>query len=332
MRTEDGRISAYLGCVADVTERLLALLSTLQTGRAFSARELAERFGVSARTVRRDVDRLRRYGYPVDAQPGPGGRYALRAGRTMPPLVLDDGEAVAALVGLALLASSTSGRADTLDDAATRAYGKLDQLLPNRLRHHASAVRASLETRTVAAPGVAIGVLAELAQATSDHRIVRFDYRDQRQASTERRVEPHRQVHLRARWYLLAWDLDRVDWRVFRLDRITGLTRTTASFEPRPLPADSAVDYLRQGMNAERHEHRLAVAASAAAVSDAFTGEHAAIARVADATELTVWSDTWTWILPQLARLDAPFRVIDSPDRTAIATFARRLLDALERG
>jgi hypothetical protein len=85
-------------------------------------------------------------------------------------------------------------------------------------------------------------------------------------------------------------------------------------------------------MNAERHEHRLAVAASAAAVSDAFTGEHAAIARVADATELTVWSDTWTWILPQLARLDAPFRVIDSPDRTAIATFARRLLDALERG
>ena len=130
--------------MADVTERLLALLSTLQSGRSFSGPELATRLGVSARTVRRDVDRLRRFGYPVEAQPGPGGRYVLIAGRTMPPLVLDDGEAVAALVGLALLAATATSDAGTLDNAATRAYGKLDQVFPARLRHQAAALRASI--------------------------------------------------------------------------------------------------------------------------------------------------------------------------------------------
>jgi predicted DNA-binding transcriptional regulator YafY len=331
MRPPSDRISAYPGGVADVTERLLALLSTLQTGRTFTGPELAGRLGVSARTVRRDVDRLRRYGYPVDAQPGPGGRYALSAGRTMPPLVLDDGEAVAALVGLALLAATTSGDADTLDNAATRAYGKLDQVFPARLRHQAAALRASLETRAVPVPGVAIGVLAQLAEAIADHAVVRFDYRDQRDAASERRVEPHRQVHLRMRWYVLAWDLDRDDWRVFRLDRITALTRTTACFEPRPLPAGSAVEYLRQGMNAERQSVRLTVQAREAAVADAFKDYEPDVSTSGDATEVALRTDTWTWLLPQLARLDADFTFTETRDRAAIATFARRLQAATRR-
>jgi predicted DNA-binding transcriptional regulator YafY len=330
MRPTSDRISAYRGGVADVTERLLALLSTLQTGRSFTGPELASRLGVSARTVRRDVDRLRRYGYPVDAHPGPGGRYGLRAGRTMPPLVLDDGEAVAALVGLALLAASVSGDADTLDNAATRAYGKLDQVFPARLRRHAAALRASLETRAVAAPGVAIDVLAELAEAIADHAVVRFEYRDQRDAASERRVEPHRQVHLRMRWYVLGWDLDRDDWRVFRLDRITALTRTTARFEPRPLPAGSAVEYLRQGMNAERHTVRLTVHARAAAVADAFKDYDPDFVDGGDGTAVTLHVDTWAWLLPQLARLDADFSITEAPDLGAIAAFARRLQAATD--
>jgi predicted DNA-binding transcriptional regulator YafY len=328
MRPVSGRISAYRVDVADVTERLLALLSTLQSGRPFTGLELATRLGVSARTVRRDVDRLRRYGYPVQAQPGPGGRYLLTAGTTMPPLVLDDGEAVAALVGLALLAASASGDSGALDDAATRAYGKLDQVFPARLRHQATALRASLETRAVPTPGVPIAVLAELAEAIADHHVVRFDYRDQHDAPSVRRVEPHRQLHLRMRWYLLAWDLERDDWRVFRLDRITELTRTTARFAPRPLPADSAVDFVRQGMNVPRRAMRLTIRAPAVAVADAFKDDDPEIMPAGDLTEVVVRVDTWTWLLPQLARLDVEFTVTESPDLAAIATFARRLLAA----
>ncbi|MFC7584879.1 helix-turn-helix transcriptional regulator [Nonomuraea antimicrobica] len=123
--------------MADVTERMLALLSTLQTGRPFSGEELASRLAVSPRTVRRDVERLRGYGYPVETQPGPGGFYRLVAGRTMPPLVLDDDEAIAVLLGLATLAAVRSDEDGSLDDAATRAYGKLDQFLPARLRPRA---------------------------------------------------------------------------------------------------------------------------------------------------------------------------------------------------
>ncbi|MEV7807859.1 HTH domain-containing protein [Microbispora sp. NPDC088329] len=154
--------------MADVTRRMLALLSLLQTGRPFSGDELASRLDVSPRTVRRDVDRLREYGYPVETQPGPGGYYRLVAGRTMPPLVLDDDEAVAALLGLATLASSGSGEDGALDDAATRAYGKLDQFLPARLRPRAAALRASLETGRHVAPAVNAALLADLAEAIDD--------------------------------------------------------------------------------------------------------------------------------------------------------------------
>lgn len=318
--------------MADVTERLLALLSTLQGGRPFTGAELAARLGVSARTVRRDVDRLRRYGYPVDAHPGPGGRYVLTAGRTMPPLVLDDGEAVAALVGLALLAATATSDAGTLDNAATRAYGKLDQVFPTRLRHQAAALRSSIETRAAPAPGIAIGVLADLAEAIADHEVVRFDYRDQRDSPSERRVEPHRQVHLRMRWYLLAWDLEREDWRVFRLDRITGLTRTTVRFRPRPFPADSAIDYLREGMNAQRHVLHLTVHAPATAVIDAFKDYDPDVVEADGITDVTLHLDTWTWLLPQLARLNADFNITETAELAAIATFARRLHAASRAG
>lgn len=235
--------------MADVTERMLALLSTLQSGRPFTASELAGRLDVSRRTVRRDVDRLRGYGYPVESQPGPGGSYRLVPGRTLPPLILDDDEAVATMLGLALLAANTSDDVGSLDAAATRAYGKLDQFLPTRLRPQAAALRASIEAHQQQAPAVATTTVAGLGDAIAGSEMVRFDYRDSNDRPTSRRVEPYRQIHLRMRWYLLAWDLDRDDWRVFRIDRIEHLERTTRRFDQRRLPALSAIEYLLGGMD-----------------------------------------------------------------------------------
>jgi predicted DNA-binding transcriptional regulator YafY len=330
MRPDFDRISTYCWAVADVTERMLALLSTLQSGRSFSGQELAVRLGVSPRTVRRDVDRLRGYGYPVDAQRGPAGHYRLRAGRTMPPVVLDDGEAVAALAGLAVLASTNSGDAEAIDTAATRAYGKLDQVLPTRLRPQVASLRASLETREQRGPGVAAALVAGLAEAIANREVVRFGYRDRRDAPSLRRVEPHRQVHLRMRWYLLAWDLDRGDWRVFRLDRVTEFARTTARYEPRALPADTAVDYLREGMNAYRHRIRLVVHAPPPVVADALKYHDADIERAdSTTTRVTVWLDAWEWLIPQLALLGVDFTIAEPAHvRTACETFAGRLLAA----
>ncbi|GGT00325.1 transcriptional regulator [Planobispora rosea] len=316
--------------MADVTERMLALLSTLQTGRPFSGEELASRLAVSPRTVRRDVERLRGYGYPVETQPGPGGYYRLVAGRTMPPLVLDDDEAVAALLGLATLAAARSDEDGALDDAATRAYGKLDQFLPARLRPRAAALRASLETGQHRAPSVNAEVLAGLAEAITGREVVSFDYLDKRGKASRRRVEPHRQVHLHLRWYLLGWDLDRSDWRVFRTDRVGGLVRTGARHSSRELPADTALSYLRQGLNADRRRVRLAVRAEPHEVADALKYQDARIQRVGDQeTRVDVWLDSWEWLVINIAFLDADFSIVEPADfRTACAAFARRLLAA----
>ncbi|MEU6426252.1 WYL domain-containing protein [Microbispora sp. NPDC046973] len=317
-----------------MTRRMLALLSILQTGRPFSGDELAVRLDVSPRTVRRDVDRLREYGYPVETQPGPGGYYRLVAGRTMPPLVLDDDEAIAALLGLATLASSGSGEDGALDDAATRAYGKLDQFLPARLRPRVTALRASLETGRQLAPPVNAALVAGLAEAISDREVVRFDYSDRHGEESRRRVEPHRQIHLLLRWYLLGWDLDRDDWRVFRLDRVRDLVRTGVRHGPRALPADAALAYLRQGLNADRRRVRLVVRARPDQVADALKFEDAEIHRGPGdgETRVTVWLDSWEWLILGLARLGADFSVIEPEDfRGACAAFARRLLAASGR-
>ncbi|WP_280485761.1 helix-turn-helix transcriptional regulator [Nocardia cyriacigeorgica] len=228
----------------DTTGRMLELLATLQTGRRYSGRDLSARLGVSARTLRRDIDRLRAYGYPVTTQTGPTGYYQLAAGRTLPPLVLDDDEAVATLIALALLGATSTddppadGHTD-IGAAADRAFGKIDQFLPTRLRLRAEAVRASLEAAPLIAPAVDAELLALLGAAAGAHERVNFDYTDKSGARTARRVEPYRQVNLHLRWYLLAWDLDRGDWRTFRLDRISNAMATGARLTARGLPAEN---------------------------------------------------------------------------------------------
>ncbi|TDC99761.1 YafY family transcriptional regulator [Nonomuraea deserti] len=320
--------------MADVTQRMLALLSTLQTGRSFTGEELARRLSVSPRTLRRDIDRLRGYGYPVDTQPGPGGYYRLASGRTMPPLVLDDDEAVATLLALASLAAVEPSAEGGIDAAATRAYGKLDQFLPARLRPHVASIRSSLETSPQRAPSVAARQLGIVAEAIARRETMAFTYTDARGERTERRVEPYRQVHHLLRWYLLAWDIDRADWRVFRLDRITGPATTGHRYTPRPLPAESASDYLRRGLNRGKEPATVLVKAPAADVVDALRFQDAEIHSVDDThTRITLALDSWPWLILNLAFLDADFEIDAAPHLLeACRTFGERLLAAVPAG
>lgn len=320
--------------MSDVTGRMLSLLATLQTGRSFSGEELAARLGVSPRTLRRDVDRLRGHGYPVETRPGPGGHYRLIAGRTMPPLMLEDDEAIAMLLGLASLAATGSAAEGSLDEAATRAYGKLEQFLPKRLRHRITRLRASMETGTVPAPSTGAEDLGLLADAIGNRQVVAFDYERKDGTVAARRVEPYRQAHHLWRWYLLGWDLDRDAWRVYRVDRISGLRAATARFEPRPVPADSAIDYLASGLDRAREAVVITVDAPADAVADAFRHEDIELESLEERrTRVRLRLDSWEWPLTALAFLDAEFQV-EAPPRflEGLKGFSDRLGRAVETG
>jgi predicted DNA-binding transcriptional regulator YafY len=221
--------------VLETSARLLRLLALLEARPDWQAGELARKLGVSPRTVRRDVDRLRGLGYPVESTRGIDGGYRLGVGAQLPPLLVDDDEAVAIVLGLRSMAVGT---VEGQEEVSLRALAKLDRLLPSRLRRRVDALR----TVVMASPGrdavVSPDTLTELATACHDHRRARFDYQDHAGAATSRTVEPHRVVHAARRWYLLAVDVDRDGWRNFRLDRIDRLEVLVRGFEPRALPDD----------------------------------------------------------------------------------------------
>ncbi|UFU06094.1 helix-turn-helix transcriptional regulator [Ruania halotolerans] len=316
--------------MADVTERMLALLSTLQSGRSFSAEELTGRLEISPRTLRRDIERLRGYGYPVQTRPGPGGYYRLVAGRSMPPLVLDDDEAIATSIALATLAAVGEPTDGGIDAAATRAYGKLDQFLPARLRPQLASIRASLETSQQRAPSLTAHQIATVAEAIAGRETLTFGYTDARGDRSDRRVEPYRQVHHLLRWYLMAFDLEREDWRVFRLDRIADPRRTGQRYHQRDLPADSALDYLRHGMATGKEPVTLIVDAPAADVADVLKYQDAEINSVPSGqTRVTLTPDSWHWLVLNLAFLGADFRIeAGAHARRACRTFGERLVAA----
>lgn len=219
--------------MADVTARTLHLLDLLQSRSVWSGEELAAELGVTTRSVRRDVDRLRELGYPVLASAGHGGGYQLGPGRSLPPLLLDEAEAVAVAVSLQLAA--TSG-IDGLADGAVRALTKLDQVLPPMLRPEVTAVTESVEAPAPTGPVVDAAVLRILARTVRDGVRLEFGYTDADARASERRVEPVRVLALDRHWYLHAFDLDRDDWRVFRLDRIRQPRASTLRFAPREVP------------------------------------------------------------------------------------------------
>ena len=220
------------------TNRVLQLLGLLQSRRVWSGTELAERLGVTGRSVRRDVERLRELGYPVHASPGHGGGYQLGAGAVLPPLLLDADEAVAVAVALRLAAgSNVAGVAES----ALRALSKLDQVMPPRLRSQVAAVRDNTVTLTAAdAEPVAPEVLMTLARACRDHEHVDARYTARSGATSQRRLEPYRLVTTGRRWYLLAFDRDRDDWRTLRLDRMSQVRARGSTFTARTAPDAAA--------------------------------------------------------------------------------------------
>ncbi len=252
----------------DTSARLLRLLSLLQAHREWPGPELAGRLGVTARTVRRDVDRLRELGYPVHASPGTGGGYRLGAGAQLPPLLLDDDEAVAVVVGLRTAAGQSI---EGIGESSVGALAKLEQVLPHRLQRRVAALNAVTVPLLHGAAESAVDpvVLTELAHACRDGVRLRFDYRDHTGTTTRRAAEPHRLVCTERRWYLVAWDVDRDDWRTFRADRITLCPPHGPRCAPRTPPAEDLAAYVSRGIStrgyAEQAVIRLLVGADTAA-------------------------------------------------------------------
>jgi predicted DNA-binding transcriptional regulator YafY len=232
------------------TARVLRLLDLLQSRPVWSGTELAERLGVTTRSVRRDVERLRDLGYPVNAAHGAGGGYQLGAGRRLPPLLLDDTEAVAVAVCLRLAAGGT---VEGLGEAAVRTLAKLDQMLPGRLRAQVEAIHEATVTLDGGAAPVDAATLLLLARACRESERVSFAYAGPR-GSGERRVEPYRLVATGRRWYLLAYDLDREDWRTFRLDRMSDAETRGWRFRPRD-DAPDAAEHVQRSITRDAYDH-----------------------------------------------------------------------------
>jgi predicted DNA-binding transcriptional regulator YafY len=236
--------------------RALRLLSMLQVRREWSGEELSDRLAVDVRTIRRDVDRLRELGYVIDASAGRGGGYRLGSGTATPPLLLDDDEAIAVAVAL----GAAAGTATTTDDVALRVLAKLDQLLPRRLRRRLTALPAVTVSLVSPRSAVSLSVLAAVAAACRDQLQLRFSYCDNQGVVTARTVEPMRLVHTGRRWYLAAWDVERGDWRTFRVDRVQSNPRLThgARFEPRQPPHDFAT-LVSRSIDSWRNRYRVRV-------------------------------------------------------------------------
>ncbi|WP_156727059.1 helix-turn-helix transcriptional regulator [Streptomyces apocyni] len=318
----------------DTPGRLLQLLSLLQTPREWPGGELAERLSVSRRTVRRDVDRLRELGYPVQATMGADGGYRLVAGKAMPPLVLDDEEAVAIAVGL----RAGAGHAvEGIEEASVRALAKLEQVLPSRLRHQVKALQ-SATTPLVSGDGATIApeTLTVLGAATTGQEKLRFHYRSGDGAETRRLVEPYRLVSTGRRWYLVAYDMNREDWRTFRVDRVTEPFATGARFTPREVPGGDLVAFMRRTVwrGTPSLDIDVSFDAPAAEVAARLPAGLGAPVPETDHTcrlRATV-TDSVEWVALRLALVDADFTVHGPPALVShVQALASRLTRAAPR-
>jgi predicted DNA-binding transcriptional regulator YafY len=310
--------------VEATTERVLRLLALLQRRASWTAAELAAELGVTDRSVRRDVERLRAVGYPVHAMAGVGGGYRLGAGTRLPPLLLDDEEAIATAVSLRLASGGTVAGAG---EAALRALAKLDQVMPPRLRAEVRAVHGA--TETLVGPGIEIDaeVLVTLARASRDAVRVRFRYTGRDGGEGERAVEPVRMVTTGRRWYLMAWDVDRDDWRTFRLDRMREVAATTGRFRPREHP--DPVAYVQRSVTAAPYRH-LARIRLRARPDQVRAWVPPQVGRVEDDRDgwcvLVAGGDDLDAIVVHIVRMGFAAEVLEPPElREAAARLARRL-------
>ncbi|MFD3972425.1 helix-turn-helix transcriptional regulator [Streptomyces cyaneofuscatus] len=335
--------------------RLLSLLSLLQARRDWPGALLAERLDVSARTVRRDVDRLRELGYPVAAMKGPDGGYRLDAGTELPPLLFDDEQAVALAVALQIATASGAG----IEEAAARALNTVRQVLPARLRHRVDTLRVTAVDRPGSRPGPQVdsGVLMAIGAAVHAREVLRFDYsavsapgpvqpEGEGEAEGEaegglgvlppppRRVEPHHLVTWGRRWYLVAWDLERGDWRTFRADRIAPRTPTGPRFTPRELPGGGVADFITarfrgaaatgDGVGGWPCRGEVILALPAAEVLR-HTREGIVEELGPDCCRLVLGSWSWPGLVAAIGRFDADIEVIGPPElRSVFAQLAAR--------
>ena len=290
------------------TERVLSLLGLLQQRQVWTGPELAERLGVTPRTVRRDIERLRTLGYLVHASHGGGGGYQLGPGQELPPLLLDDEEAIAAVVSLLV---GAGGAVPGTGEAALRALTKLDRMLPTRLRHEARALSGSVESFSGGGDGgLESGVLLTLARACRDEVEIGFGY-PSRSEVRQRRVEPYRLVASERRWYLLAYDLDREDWRSFRVDRMRVVSPRTWRFRPRAAP--EAATYVQEGVASRVYPHqaRFLVYASADTVRAQLPASAAVVRRLDDERcEVGSGADNLDFVLMHVLLLGHDFEVL----------------------
>ncbi|SOD62278.1 HTH domain-containing protein [Streptomyces zhaozhouensis] len=310
--------------------RLLALLSLLGTRRDWPGALLAERLDISLRTVRRDIDRLRELGYPVSATKGPEGGYRLAAGADLPPLLFDDEQAIALTLALQIAATTEgSGHAEP----AARALRTVRQVMPARLRNRVDALRVTAVERPTARPAAPVGgdVLLALSAAAHAHEVLRFDYGPGEPDRPPRRVEPHHVLTRDGRWYLVAFDLDRQDWRIFRADRITPRVPNGPRFSPRRLPGGDVATFVTGRFRGATDTTgdwpctgtvvlALGAAALAPYVRDGVLEEIGP-----DRCRLTLGSWSWTSLAADIARFDVDTTVVGPPELThAFAHLARR--------
>lgn len=322
--------------MGDPTSRILQLLSLLQTYRFWPGTELSDRLGVSSRTLRRDIDRLRDLGYPVDASPGVAGGYRLAAGAHMPPLLLDDDEAVAIAVGLR---ASAGAAIEGIEEISLRALAKLEQVLPERLRRRVSAVHANVVpmrwSGAATGPTVVPEALALLSQACRDHEQARFEYQRRDGEEASRLVEPHQLVSAGRRWYLLAWDVRRDDWRTFRVDRMTEPRLAGVRFAPRPVPGGDAAEFVARSIASMplAHQVEVRVHGSEAEVRELLRWVDAELVAEGPARTLVrLRADELPWLAMILAGIasERDLEIVAGPDGPAavealVATVARRL-------
>ena len=307
------------------------MLSLLQARRDWPGAELADRLGVSRRTIRRDVDRLRGLGYPVESLTGPAGGYRLRAGTAMPPLLLDEEEAIAIAVGLRTAAqASVAG----IEETSVRALVKLEQVLPAHLRRRVSALGGATATLPGGGPTVDPQCLTTIASACRDHERLRFGYRSRDGEATRRLVEPHSLVNLGRRWYLVAWDCNREDWRTFRVDRISRPAAAGGRFEMRGLPggADAAAYVAANLASASQaHEARITVRCPAATLRERQHLWGTVEAIDAASCEYRTGDDNLDWLAMRIAMLPWDFEVHEPPELIERLRSLRRRVDRAVR-
>jgi len=303
-----------LRIVHGTSGRLLKLLSLLQTRRDWPGTELAARLAVSPRTIRRDIERLRELGYPVDASTGPAGGYRLHAGTAMPPLLLDDDEAVAIAVGLRTAAgASVTG----IEETAIRALVKLEQVLPSHLRRRVNALQAATATLPATGPTVDPAALTAIAGACRDLERLRFAYRARDCTQSTRLVEPHSLVNLGQRWYLVAWDCDRDDWRTFRVDRLERPAPAGGRFSKRTLPGDDPAAYVASNLSHApyRYQARVTLHAAAAQMAERWPRMWGSVAPLGEHTcEYRTSDDSLDWLAMRVGMLGVDFEVHEPPE------------------